>query len=234
LGAFVEVNPRRWTTVPPFKGHRRDELSRIFEESHLKRGSEGEAYDATYPAGVVSDQKPEAGQTVERGSQVSLTFSRGAAPVTSAPAEQVTAIPPGKPSPREDREPEGVPTKPRPKPTMRPATPYPTAKESPTSGAGSGGSGGSIPTAIILVAAAAAVGLLTLVYKILKRPGPDRPDRHEVAANLEVRPVRNDGRQRLLGKPPNATRVGIAIHPDPGRTVVRFHRSGSTEKEGER
>jgi serine/threonine-protein kinase len=71
-----QIDPDRLTKVPILIGHRQEELSNILEKARLYLGAVASAYSDD-PAGVVTAQSPDAGQTVLRGTTVAVTVSRG-------------------------------------------------------------------------------------------------------------------------------------------------------------
>ncbi len=97
--------------VPSVKGQTKASAKSELEGKGLALGSVGSAYSGSVAAGLVLSQSPAAGADVEPGSTVSITLSKGPAPVSVTP-------------------------KPTPKPTVVPTaapvvTPAPTASPTP-------------------------------------------------------------------------------------------------------
>jgi hypothetical protein len=97
--------------VPSVKGQTKSSAQSELESAGLALGSVGGAYSSSVAAGLVISQSPAAGADVEPGTAVSITVSKGPAPVVATP-------------------------KPTPKPTVAPVTtpvvtPAPTASPTP-------------------------------------------------------------------------------------------------------
>ena len=71
-----DLDPETLTEVPSLIGHRQEELPAILERRFLYLGPVAYA-NSDDPAGVVTSQTPDAGQTVRRGTTVAVTVSRG-------------------------------------------------------------------------------------------------------------------------------------------------------------
>lgn len=96
----------------------------------LNPGATTETFDPVVPAGLVSGQVPTAGEQVPRGTQVSMTISKGPEPSPS-PSPSPTPEPTPSPTPEPTPTPEPPPTPtPEPPPTPEP-TPTPVLEPTP-------------------------------------------------------------------------------------------------------
>jgi hypothetical protein len=116
--------------VPSVKGQTKASAKSELEGAGLALGSVGSAYSSSVTAGLVLSQSPAAGADVAPGTAVSITLSKGPAPVVATP----------KPTPKPTVAPNVSPTptvSPTPDPTASPTpeispTPVPTAAPVPT------------------------------------------------------------------------------------------------------
>lgn len=115
--------------VPSVKGQTKASAQSELEGAGLALGSVGSAYSGSVAAGLVLSQSPAAGADVEPGTAVSITLSKGPAPVaTPKPTPKATVAPSVSPAPT---------VSPTPDPTASPTpeispTPLPTASPVPT------------------------------------------------------------------------------------------------------
>lgn len=72
------------------------EAESLLNGASLKLGSRGEASNDTVPTGVVVEQDPAAGTTVEEGTAVNIVVSTGPAQTVSATAQSVQSLPDNK------------------------------------------------------------------------------------------------------------------------------------------
>ena len=79
-------------TVPSVIGMTQSAAAAAITAAGLSLGHAAQVYDATAPAGTVTDQAPNAGLTAPAGSQVAITVSRGPAPSASPSAAAVPGV----------------------------------------------------------------------------------------------------------------------------------------------
>jgi LPXTG-motif cell wall-anchored protein len=154
--------------VPSVKGQSKASAQSELEGAGLALGSVGSAYSSSVTAGLVLSQSPAAGADVAPGTAVSLTLSKGPAPVVATP----------KPTPKATVAPSVSPTptvSPTPDPTASPTpeispTPVPTAAPFTTPGAGgSPTSTGETGTPATLLLGLLPLGLLLAALLLRRR-----------------------------------------------------------------
>jgi LPXTG-motif cell wall-anchored protein len=154
--------------VPSVKGQSKASAQSELEGAGLALGSVGSAYSSSVTAGLVLSQSPAAGADVAPGTAVSITLSKGPAPVvaTPKPTPKPTVAPSVSPAPT---------VSPTPDPTASPTpeispTPVPTAAPFTTPGAGgSPASTGEAGTPATLLLGLLPLGLLLAALLLRRR-----------------------------------------------------------------
>ena len=149
--------------VPSVKGQTKASAKSELEGAGLALGSVGSAYSSSVAAGLVLSQSPAAGADVAPGSTVSITLSKGPAPVAT-PKPTPNATPDLTTPPSATPDPTASPT-----PEISP-TPSPTAAPFTTPGAGgSPASTGEAGTPATLLLGLLPLGLLLAALLLRRR-----------------------------------------------------------------
>jgi hypothetical protein len=215
LKGIDQVPLGHFTTVPPLKGQKPEELPQILEPARLRLRRVDYAFSSE-PEGLVFDQTPPAGTTnVALGTPVDVVVSRGPDPATAGPTPgtslivtpeaavtpEVTPVPTTQPTRVRESRPTRRPT-PEPATTDRSTEPRPPVP----------------PWLIALVVIAAAAGATWLLRK---RPPDGRGHERNLLEGIEIRPIRDEGRQRLGCEPEPQSRITLVVRRDDGTQRVR-------------
>jgi LPXTG-motif cell wall-anchored protein len=150
--------------VPSVKGQSKASAQSELEGAGLALGSVGSAYSSSVTAGLVLSQSPAAGADVAPGTAVSITLSKGPAPVVATPKPTPKATPDLTTPPSATPDPTASPT-----PEISP-TPLPTTAPFTTPGAGgSPASTGEAGTPATLLLGLLPLGLLLAALLLRRR-----------------------------------------------------------------
>jgi beta-lactam-binding protein with PASTA domain len=195
----IAAAPIARVPVPNLIGRGEDECRRSLRESGLRAGTREERHDES-AAGTVVEQKPGANALVPPGTPVDFVVSAGPI-VRTVPSPLPTPTPSPTPTPEAAFRPtRGPPPSPAPTATPMEKPPYDPRW----------------PVGLAVVA------LAVIAYWFLRLPRPDGDgNRKNLLEGIEIRPRRDEGRQRPSREPEPQSRITLVVRRDDGTQRLR-------------